>query len=105
MLFSRLVLQYNAGSVVPVLQFNGRERAMQFADYNADVFQVPGYRLWDGDNTSESLTTTDDAGWVDAYSAATPQLVSDLDATVVVPITYNITREAIVAGAVQTLGG
>lgn len=103
--FSRLALQYNAGSVVPVVAFPERDRPMQFADYDGDLFLIPGYRLWDGHQTSELLDVTDDAGFVDTYAAAEPQLIHDLASTVSTPVTYNITREAIVAGAVQQLGG
>lgn len=103
--FTRLALQYNAGSVIPVVAFPERDRPLQFADYDADLFLIPGYRLWDGHQTAELLDVTDDAGWIDTYAAAEPQLVHDLGAAVVTPVVYNITREAIVAGAVQQLGG
>jgi hypothetical protein len=66
---------------------------------------MTGYRLWDGADTTEALTITDDAGWVDTYAAAEPQLAIDVLAGTVTPISYNVTREAIVAGAVQQLGG
>ena len=103
--FTRLALQYNAGSVIPVVEFPERIRPVQYADYDADLGLIPGYRLWDGHATSELLDMTDDAGWVDTYAAAEPQLVIDLSSGTVTPVTYNITREAIVAGAVQQLGG
>lgn len=103
--FTRLSLQYNAGSVIPVVEFPERARALQFADYGADVACVPGYRLWDGHNTAELLTISDDAGWVDTYAAAEPQLVVDLRTGLTTPIAFTVTREAIVAGAVQQLGG
>ncbi|HKW93302.1 MAG TPA: hypothetical protein VJX92_15515 [Methylomirabilota bacterium] len=103
--FTRLALQYNAGSVVPVVEFPERQRALQFADYGADIGVVPGYRFWDGHNTTENLNISDDAGWLDTYSAAEPQLVIDLRTGVVTPVTFAVTREAVVAGAVQQLGG
>lgn len=102
---TRLALQYNAGSVVPIVEFPDRQRAQQFADFGTDLGLVPGYRLWDGHNTAELLTISDDAGWVDTYAAAEPQLIADLASTVSVPVTFSVTREAIVAGAVQQLGG
>lgn len=102
---SRLAVQYNAGSVIPVVEFPERQRAMQFADFGCDLSLVPGYRLWDGHNTAELLTISDDSGWVDTYSAAEPQIVGDLRTGIVTPITFSVTREAIVAGAVQQLGG
>lgn len=103
--FTRLAIQYNAGSVVPVVEFPERARAIQYADYGADIGVVPGYRLWDGHATAELLNISDDSGWVDTYSAAEPQLVVDLRTGVVTPVTFSVTREAIVAGAVQQLGG
>lgn len=101
----RMVLTYNAGSITPVLQFPERARATQYADYGADLGAVPGYRLWDGDDTSESLVITDDAGWIDAYSAASPQVLFDINGSPATPISFNVTREAIVAGSVQQVGG
>jgi hypothetical protein len=103
--FTRTLVQYNAGSVVPVVQDPNEMRAMQYADYGADYGAMTGYRLWDGADTTEALTITDDAGWVDTYAAAEPQLAIDVLAGTVTPISYNVTREAIVAGAVQQLGG
>lgn len=103
--FTRMALQYNAGSVIPVVRFPERHRAMQYADYEGDLGLIPGYRLWDGHNTAELLPISDDAGWVDTYAAAEPQLVFDLAAATVTPVTYSVTREAIIAGAVQQLGG
>jgi hypothetical protein len=103
--FTRLAIQYNAGSVVPVVEFPERARAIQYSDYGADIGVVPGYRLFDGHATAELLNISDDAGWVDTYSAAEPQLVIDVRTGVVTPVTFNVTREAIVAGAVQQLGG
>lgn len=103
--FTRLAIQYNAGSVVPIVEFPERQRAMQFADYGADIGVIPGYRFWDGHNTTENLNISDDAGWIDTYAAAEPQLIIDVRTGVVVPVTFNVTREAIVAGAVQQLGG
>ncbi len=103
--FTRLALQYNAGSVIPVVEFPERQRAQQYADYGTDIGVVPGYRLWDGHATAELINISDDSGWVDTYAAAEPQIVVDLRAAISTPVVYNITREAIVAGAVQQLGG
>lgn len=103
--FTRLAVQYNAGSVIPVVEFPERIRPVQYGDYDADLGLIPGYRLWDGHATSELLDVTDDAGWLDTYAAAEPQLVLDLASGTVTPVTYSVTREAIVAGAVQQLGG
>ncbi len=102
---ARLFIQYNAGSVIPIVEYQGRQRAAQFLDYGDDRQQVPGYRFWDGENTTDSLTDTDQAGWIDTYAAATPQFLADVAAGTAVPITYAITRESVVAGAVQVVGG
>lgn len=101
---SKRQLMYNGGSIIPVVQDAGTTRADQYAVYGADLGAIPGYNLWDGDATTDQITDTDEAGWVDAYHAATPQLVSDVAANVQAPITYSVTREIIVAGAVQTVG-
>jgi hypothetical protein len=98
-------VKYNAGGVIPVQIPMDRQRALQYSDYGADIFAVPGYFLWDGDETTEALVDTDQAGWVDAYAAATPQITGDILASVVTPVTYSITRESVVAGAVQVVGG
>lgn len=102
---SLLKLQYNAGGVIPVQQFADRMRAAQFLDYADDRQVVGGYRLWDGEDTTEDVTDADQAGWIDTYAAATPQLVADVAAALTVPITYALTRESVVAGAVQVVGG
>jgi len=102
---SRVALQYNAGGVIPVNRFQDRMRADQFSDYGADLAMLPGYILWDGDATAESVISTDQAGWVDTYAAATPQLVADVKAALVTPLAYSLTRESVVAGAVQVVGG
>jgi hypothetical protein len=102
---SRIVLQYNAGGIIPVVEFAGRQRAEQFLDYGDDRQAFNGYRWWDGEATTEDLTDADQAGWIDTYSAATPQFLADVAAAVAVPVVYGITRESVVAGAVQVVGG
>lgn len=96
---------YNGSSIIPVVMDADTTRSEQYADYGADIFAIPGYRLWDGDATTDSITMSDEAGWVDTYNAATPQMVNDVATTVVTPITYSVTREVVIAGAVQTIGG
>ena len=98
-------IQYNGGSVIPVTFRQGRHRAEQFADYGEDVYQIPGYLLWDGSNTSDTLTESDQAGWIDTYYAASPQFVGDVDGAVSTPLESSVTREVLVPGAVQTVGG
>lgn len=102
---SFLKLQYNAGGVIPVQHFADRERAAQFIDYADDRQCVGGYRFWDGEDTSEDITDADQAGWIDTYAAATPQLVADVAAALTTPLNYALTRESVVAGAVQVVGG
>ena len=99
------MLQYNAGGIVPVVEMAGRQRAEQFLDYGDDRQLFGGYRFWDGEATTEDLTDADQAGWIDTYSAATPQFLADIASTVVVPVVYGVTRESVVAGAVQVVGG
>lgn len=101
-----LQLLYNAGSVRPVQHFADRERAAQFLDYGDDRQFVGGYRFWDGEDTTELIQMSDQAGWIDTYAAATPQLVGDIAASETnLPLTLSITRESVVAGAVQVVGG
>ncbi|HZV49926.1 MAG TPA: hypothetical protein VFD49_09195 [Candidatus Dormibacteraeota bacterium] len=102
---SKIVLQYNAGSVVPVTIFQGRHRAAQFLDYADDRQAFAGYRFWDGEDTTEDITDTDQAGWIDTYAAATPQLVADVGVGIATPVVYSVTRESVVAGSVQVVGG
>jgi len=100
-----LKLVYNAGSIQPVVHFADRERAAQYLDYDDDRQFVGGYRFWDGEDTTEMVTMADQAGWIDTYQAATPQLKADVTAGLLTPLTYSITRESVVAGAVQVVGG
>lgn len=102
---SRMLLQYNAGSVVPVVKYQGRDRARSYQVYEDDRQGFPGYRVWDGNATTNDISDADNAGWVDTYAAATPQLLADVASEVSVPITYSVTREAVVASAVQVVGG
>ena len=99
-------LIYNAGSIIPVLQRAGLTRSSQYMDYGDDrAAFIPGYFLWDGENTTEDLCNTDQAGWIDAYLAAQPQIVTDVATGTVTPVNYSVTRESLVMGAVQVVGG
>lgn len=91
---------YNAGSVRPVIEYAGRMRAEQYFDYDADLANLPGYTLWDGDATSESILDTDDTGWINTYKAASPQIVADVADSVAAPGKTSITREVLVSGSV-----
>lgn len=101
-----LRIVYNAQAIQPIQHFADRERAAQFLDYGDDRQFVGGYRFWDGEDTTELVQVADQAGWIDTYAAATPQIIGDMAAAgLVVPLTYSITRESVVAGAVQVVGG
>jgi hypothetical protein len=98
-------LQYNAGSVIPVNEYEGRKLAEQFLDYGSSLANLPGYILWDGAATTEDLNTSDQAGWVDCYSTASPQFIVDIASGLSVPASYSIVRESVVSGAVNVVGG
>lgn len=98
-----LRLQYNAGTIRVIQMGYSNWRARQYADYASDVRSLPGYYLWDGDATSESLSETDNAGWLDAYNAANPQIVGTLRSGVAVPLTFSLIREQVVDGNVQVV--
>lgn len=102
---SKVIVNYNAGVVTPYTSLNDLERARQFLTYGSDIQGgVPGYTLWDGDAVSESINSTDDAGWIDAYTANTPQFQADVASTLSTTATYGVCREVIAAGSVQVLG-
>ena len=104
-LFTKYTLQYNGGAIIPTLEYGQRHRAESYLDYGADVGgSLPGYFLWDGNNTTDDVNTSDEAGWMDAYSAASPQVVADIATNFSTPGNFSVTREAIVAGSVQTIG-
>lgn len=98
-----LKLRYNAGTIVVAVQEPVTWRAHQYHVYGEDFMDIPGYRLWDGEDTSDEIGVSDNMGWLDAYSAANPQLTATLASTVALPVTYNVIREQIVAGAVQVV--
>lgn len=103
--FTKLQIRYNAGTVIPVVEDPTMARAVQWADYDSDLGAVPGYRLWDGHATTELLNLSDDAGWLDGYTAADAEFVMDVAGSVATPMVADITREVIAAGSVQELGG
>lgn len=98
-------LQYNAGAVIPVQKAANRDRAAKYLDYGDDRGWLGGYVFWDGEDTTEHIARADQMGWVDTYAAATPQINADVAAGIAVPISYNVCRESVVAGAVQVVGG
>lgn len=107
--FNPLQVQYNGGSVIAVQMPSGLWQARQILDYGNDMAVLPGYALWDGEATSESITETDDAGWLDAYHASEPQLVGtvvgalDSGGAPTYPLTASVIREQVVAGAVSVV--
>jgi len=101
-----MMLAYNAQTVTPVLLHGGRQRADQFLTYGHDMgYQFQGWRLWDGEDTSDTINASDNMGWLDTYSAANPQILVDVGVGAAVPLNYNLLREAVIAGAVTQVGG
>lgn len=100
---NELSISYNGGKITPVTEYQVRQRAKQFLVYGYDVQDLPGYRMWDGDDTSDSINNTDSAGWIDAYTAASPYFYGDVVSGTSLPINYSITRESIGQGQVQVL--
>lgn len=103
----QISLVYNGGSIIPVLELPWLQAAEDFISMgdSRTAGQVGGYRIWDGEQTSNTLTATDEMNWVDTYNAAQPQLKANIGASVSVAGTVNVTREAIVSGSVQVVGG
>lgn len=96
---------YNAGGIKPIVRYNGRERARVKRNYADDRMGNPGYWLWDGEDTTGNIKAADNMGWIDTYAAATPQIIADIADGTVLPVRYSVTRESVVAGAVQVVGG
>lgn len=90
----------NAGGITVAVMEPSTYRALQLGTYGDDIFQVPGYWLWDGDATSDDIVMTDDAGWINAYTLANPQFAADIASGVSTTGNYSVTREVIVAGNV-----
>lgn len=97
-------IKFGGGTFIPTQQHANRSRAQHLFTYGSDVSNLPGYQLWDGNATSDQITASDEAGWLDTYTAASPQFISDVLAGTVTPLTYSVTRESVVLGAVQTIG-
>lgn len=103
--YGNYVLQYNSGGVVPLQRNIGETVFSDVLDYDAYLGDMPGYLLWDGNNTADSIIQTDDMGWLDCYRAAQPEFLADLSSGTSIPVSFNILRESVVAGSVQTVGG
>ena len=97
-------LQYNAGTVTPAMRHAGRDRLDKFLSYGDDPVYIPGWRLWDGEDTSDSLTESDNMGWLNTYVVADPNLYYDVGSSAAVTLTFSALREAVVRGAVTTVG-
>lgn len=101
---TRARITYNGDTVTPVNQYMNRVRAKQLMTYDADVNNLPGYTLWDGDDTSDNITQTDDSGWINLYAVASPKYAADIASGQALPLAFNIARESIIAGAVNQVG-
>lgn len=104
---NKRVIQYNGGKVIPVLQYPYRDQCHQFEVYgDGRARQLAGYMLWDGEDTSNDIqAATDNMNWIDCYNVASPQDVVDVGASVNGATKTTYTRESIVAGSVQVVGG
>lgn len=102
--FTQAKITYNGDTVTPVNLYMNRLRAKQFQAYDADVNNLPGYALWDGDDTADNITQTDSSGWINLYSVSSPKFVADIASGQAMPLTYAIARESIIAGAVNQVG-
>lgn len=102
--FPRVQLKYGGGTLTPTTAYARRHRARNLLRYGADVGSLPGYLLWDGNATSDSITSSDEAGWLDTYSASAPQLIADIATSVAAPLTYTVTRESVIVGSVSQVG-
>lgn len=105
--FPNTQLVYNGNSIQPVLQTPWPQAGLDFLNYkdSRSAGEVAGYIKWDGEDTSNSITSTDEMNWIDTYNAATPQMTVDLASTLTTTIAADVTREAIVSGSVQVVGG
>lgn len=100
-----LKLTYAGNSVIPVREFAVRDRAYQYLDYDYDPLDLPFSKMWDGERTADDITATDNMGWLDCYATASPTELIDVGASATTSLTANITREVVIVGNVQQLGG
>lgn len=103
--FGDLTLQYNAGTVIPIVQKPQRERFLQYMSYDYDPYWTPGVRWWDGEDSTDDINASDNMMWVDTYDTAAPEIDIDVGTSASTTITYNTCRELVVAGVVQQVGG
>lgn len=96
-------LTYSGSVLTPARSYGNRRRAEEWLDYGSDLGSVSGYLLWDGSNTTDDLNTSDEAGWLNTYTAASPQLIADVADTLATPLNFSVTREQIVADAVNQI--
>jgi hypothetical protein len=102
---TNMYIAFNAGTVTPVTFDMVGRRADICTDYEDDRSALPGYTFWDGDETTEDVNITDDASWIDTYSAAEPFWQFDVAAGFAAAGAAAVTREQLVAGATQQVGG
>ena len=95
---NQLFLQYNGGNVIAARQYPQAARARQYLAYGTDLANMPGTRVWDGNDASNNITNSDTMGWLNTYDAASPEFVFSLPSGVVTPVTFSAIREQIVAG-------
>lgn len=103
--FGLLKLVYAGNSIIPVRDFPYRQRAWDYYTHAVDPYTVGGYRLWDGEATSDSINASDNMGWLDTYNTSQPTELMDVGASASTPLTSNIAREVVLTGNVQQVGG
>ena len=94
-----------AGTVRPVVFDTGTHQFEQALDYGQDFSVVPGYLLWDGNDTAELPMISDDTGWFNTYNASNPALVADIIGNPALPVKTRVVRESLVDGTIQTYTG
>jgi hypothetical protein len=97
-------LQYNAATVTPITRHAGRQRADAFLTYGDDPAFLPGVRIWDGEDSADNITESDNMMWLNTYAVADPHLFYDVGSSFSTTGTFSTAREAIVRGAVTTIG-
>ena len=100
-----LKLVYAGATILPVREMPFRHRALDYWTRDFDPRTMPGLRLWDGEATTDDITASDNMGWLDAYNTSQPTELIDVGSSVTTNVTANITRESVVVGNVQQVGG
>jgi len=100
-----LKLVYAGNSIIPVRDFPYRARAWDYWVHDYDGASLRGYRVWDGEATSDDITASDNMGWLDTYNTSQPTELIDVGASATTNLTANIAREVVLTGNVQQVGG